>query len=469
MERIISCLETDLEGNIVYANSSFFLTTGYSKEEILGKPKKILRHPDIPNMVFRDLWKTISLGESWFGVLKNKKKSGEDHWEYCFMYPVFKGYDIVAYRGLQMPVIDEMLKEIVEAHYQLLDGHDEKISLIRGKTYEDLAFNGTIEERAFALSYYIKEVCVLDFSLFYDALQGDRVDKIILAFLERLVNIMFEVSVSIDKIDNISVTNYHGEEISRKFLEGTLIGRLNQAIYKQQDRFIAQSRHSVMGEMIAMISHQWRQPLSVLKLNADIISLKIDSLTISEEDKAFLKQRGSVISEMVKEQSLLIEDFADFFKADKESRVFSVEKSIDQALFLLQSSLVSHGVELQKHVTKDLCLFGLERELRQVFVNIIKNAMDQLIEREINSPIIMVDARQVDQMIEIVIQDNGGGIAEHILPRIFEAYVSSKSLNGTGLGLYMVKLIILDSFKGEIVASNSDFGAVFTIRIPIGL
>lgn len=234
------------------------------------------------------------------------------------------------------------------------------------------------------------------------------------------------------------------------------------------DQLIERSRHAVMGEMIAMISHQWRQPLAVLTMNADIVRLKFNQIScISEPDKEFFEGRFHIIKSMLLEQAKLIQDFSDFFKPDKEKKIFSLQASIGASLDMVESHLTSHGITVHLDIMDDLDIYGIERELRQVIINIVKNAVDQLIAQQIDKPQVWISAVRKNNLIEMSIEDNGGGIAVDYLPTIFDAYVSTKSLNGTGLGLYMSKMIITDHFDGEIFASNTTAGARFTIFFPL--
>ncbi len=228
------------------------------------------------------------------------------------------------------------------------------------------------------------------------------------------------------------------------------------------------SRHAVMGEMIGMISHQWRQPLALSMLNVEILTKKIEMVAgINEADKHFLLERLSLLRDMVQEQSCLITDFTDFFKPEREKQSIQVASSIDTVLKMFESNFSTYNIALTANIPDTANLFGYEREFRQVIINIIKNAIDQLVEHEIANPKIHIEVEEQCKHIIITIHDNGGGISADVLPSVFNAYVSSKSLNGTGLGLYMVKLIIVEHFEGDVIAYNSKDGAVFRILLPV--
>lgn len=230
---------------------------------------------------------------------------------------------------------------------------------------------------------------------------------------------------------------------------------------------IHSSRHAVMGEMIGMISHQWRQPLALSMLNVEILTKKIEMIaSINEADKNFLLERLSLVRGMVQEQSALISDFTDFFKPERDKQTIHVASSIDTVLKMFESNFSTYNIALTANIPDTANLFGYEREFRQCIINIVKNAIDQLVEHAIAEPRIHIEVEEQCKHIIISIHDNGGGISADVLPTIFNAYVSSKSLNGTGLGLYMVKLIIVEHFEGDVIAYNSNGGAVFRMLLP---
>lgn len=237
---------------------------------------------------------------------------------------------------------------------------------------------------------------------------------------------------------------------------------------QDMDKLVMRSRYVVMGEMIAMISHQWRQPLAASMLNVEILTTKIKMLTMSEQDKAFLQSRLSLLRDMLMEKSHLIGEFTDFFNPDRELTWFKVLSTVNSVLLMFESNITNDGIKIHRSINVNCEIFGIEREFKQMILNIVKNAIDQLTDSGVEAPYISISVSKSEEESGIIVEirDNAGGIPEAVLPRIFEAYVSTKSLNGAGLGLYMVKIIVLEHFGGTIQAYNSEVGAVFRIFIP---
>lgn len=235
---------------------------------------------------------------------------------------------------------------------------------------------------------------------------------------------------------------------------------------------IRQARFATMGEMMAMLTHQWRQPLTVVMMNVDIVRSILNKQSLPPKDTEMLESRLSVIKQMLREQDNLINDFRDFSDPSKERDWFDLHHSLNASLSLLDSVLFQASVIVRTKVEPvELC--GVERELQQVFMNILSNAVDVFHERKVATPMIHIKGEkrvtQHGDVYQITISDNAGGIEESILNNVFDAYLSTKSLNGSGLGLYMSQVIIRDSFAGQIRACNNESGAVFEISLPMAV
>lgn len=230
---------------------------------------------------------------------------------------------------------------------------------------------------------------------------------------------------------------------------------------------IAQSRHAAMGEMISMIAHQWRQPISVIAMDANNILADIELEMLNEED---LKEASKDIVNQTKELSKTINDFREFFKPNKNTEKILLKEILNDALSVIGKSLENNNIELVIDLDKSIEIKTFSRELMQVLINIIKNAKEVLIEKEIQNSKIHIKTSHINDEIVININDNAGGINKDILDKIFDPYFTTKGeKNGTGLGLYMSKTIIDKHLKGSITAFNKDGGACFEIRLPVNL
>jgi PAS domain S-box-containing protein len=227
---------------------------------------------------------------------------------------------------------------------------------------------------------------------------------------------------------------------------------------------ILQSRHAAMGEMIAMIAHQWRQPLSTISTIASDIILQqaLDELHIDE-----IKPNMDSIIHHTTHLSRTINDFRNFFMPNKDKEKCSTKEIIDETVSMTEYIMKNSSIDYSVDIQDDIVLHIYKNELIQVLMNIVKNAKDQIDENSTTNNYIKIHGYREDNSYIIEIEDSGGGIDSDILPKIFEPYFSTKSKNGTGLGLYMSKIIVDEHLGGEIKAYNSYNGAIFSIYLPI--
>jgi len=231
----------------------------------------------------------------------------------------------------------------------------------------------------------------------------------------------------------------------------------------KDELMVQQARLAQMGEMIAMIAHQWRQPLSSISAISTNMQL---SLALDEElTKTTLEHELKSIDDRVRLLSNTIDDFRNFYNTDNEKRTFDLSKTITQAIEVLSPAISNAKVTLTFDNKLVNSVKSLESELIQVLLNIIKNAIDILKEKE-QTREIMVKAYQEGDQTYIVIEDNAGGVSESIINKIFDPYFSTKKeKHGMGLGLYMSQLIIQEHCDGALDVHNSKTGAVFTITL----
>jgi len=229
--------------------------------------------------------------------------------------------------------------------------------------------------------------------------------------------------------------------------------------------FIMQNRQAQMGEMISMIAHQWRQPLSIIStlVANEQLSIELDSFSMDELSLCF-----NDITEQVQHLSHTINDFRDFFKPTKKASTTNSSILINKAIKLIKHSFNIKGIKIDIHTISDPKYKTFENELQQVILNILKNAQDAFTGSNVkNQYIIIIIDKDSDNAI-ISIEDNAKGIDKKVIETLFLPYVSTKTTqNGTGLGLYMSKTIIHEHCKGTLDAQNTEVGAKFTIKIPL--
>jgi signal transduction histidine kinase len=225
---------------------------------------------------------------------------------------------------------------------------------------------------------------------------------------------------------------------------------------KNKDKLLSQQSKMVsMGEMIGNIAHQWRQPLSSISTAAG--ALKVEKEFGILDDKS-LDNSLDMIIKNTKYLSKTIDDFRNFFKVDKDIERIDLSEVIERSLKLLESSIKNHYIKIEKRVGKDLYINGFENELTQAFINIINNSKDALKINNIENRVIFIEAFISKNRVFVIIKDNAGGIKEHIKPKIFDPYFTTKHQSqGTGIGLYMTHQIIVEHMAGVIEVENVKF------------
>ncbi|MCT7910052.1 cache domain-containing protein [Arcobacter lacus] len=216
-----------------------------------------------------------------------------------------------------------------------------------------------------------------------------------------------------------------------------------------------------LEEMMSNIAHQWRQPLAEISSILMLIKLKYDTNRL---DKDSMKQKLKEANMVLEYMSNTIDDFRGFFSTNKEKEKFYLSELIDSVITINSTVLRINNIQIDVNIDKNIELETYLNEYQQVVLNILKNAKDVLIEKDIKKPLIKIYSLEDKNSISLIIEDNGGGINIEPLNKIFEAYYSSKSQSkGTGIGLYMSKMIVEKSLKGILSVENSNFGAKFSI------
>ena len=225
---------------------------------------------------------------------------------------------------------------------------------------------------------------------------------------------------------------------------------------KQLETLQQQNKLASMGEMIGAIAHQWRQPLNEL-------GIAIQNLKYDYEDglitKEYLDEFIASTKKVIKFMSDTIDDFRNFYRVDKTKEVFSVKSAIEKVLSIQKAQLVNNHIEVEL-LGEDFEINGYRNEFQQVILNLINNAKDILLEKKVKDAKITIELKDRT----IFVRDNGGGIPEDIIKRIFEPYFTTKEQGkGTGMGLYMSKMIIEENIKAKLDVSNTKDGAEFRI------
>ena len=219
--------------------------------------------------------------------------------------------------------------------------------------------------------------------------------------------------------------------------------------------------------MISMIAHQWRQPLGAIaatsinmKFSLLLKSFDLNTKEGQDELNTSFMEELSEIEDYVENLTATIDDFRNFYKPDKKLALISFEEVVQKALRIIRSSMEMDNISIIEEYKDDIKLEMYDNEVMQVILNILKNAHDNFKEKNITNPQIKITSTSA----VLDISDNGGGIPDEILDKIFDPYFSTKDeKNGTGLGLYMSKIIIEEHHTGKLAARNYDGGILFKI------
>jgi signal transduction histidine kinase len=286
---------------------------------------------------------------------------------------------------------------------------------------------------------------------------------VVLTFMVLFTFLMLSIIKDVVKKYKIQVQN---RENALESLNENLSLKVKQGIEeaKQKDRkILEQAKLARIGSMISMIAHQWRQPLSQLSG----ILMELETTTrFKKVDNDYILNAIDKSDKMIEFMSNTIDDFRNFYKPDKKKENFYVSDACKKAINIIDATLENLGINLILDIKEDKKIFGYPTEFSQVILNIISNAKDVLIEKNIKNPKIEIHIETKGILSIIIIKDNAGGIEEKNLELVFDPYYSTKdSSKGTGLGLYISKLIIERNMGGELSVSNDSEGAVFKIVV----
>ncbi len=268
-------------------------------------------------------------------------------------------------------------------------------------------------------------------------------------------------------------TRYEAELAHKNYALEQLTHHLETAVKKQLDTIrsketllLQQSKMASVGEMMSFIAHQWKQPISTI--NVMVQNLQLSQALNVDNIEGLSEQTHHNILEQTALMITTMHDFLHFARPSSEA-LFKSEHALHMLEQLVSVDFQNQNIDLIfKGLETPLSLYGKENEFVHALMNIVNNAKDALLEKNIEDPSIIVDTYSQNNKIIITISDNAGGIPEDLLPQIFDAYFSTKlDHGGTGLGLHLSHKIISENMHGHIDVSNTDRGACFTLTLPM--
>jgi len=307
--------------------------------------------------------------------------------------------------------------------------------------------------------------------------RNSLIDKYIATLFVLVVSIILSIYIRMSFRHNLVMKKLN-DELEQKVQErtselkeinDTLEERVANEVEKnrlQHESMLTQSRYVAMGEMIGMLAHQWRQPISVINMQANNLLVEIE---LGVEETQEIKKELEGITLETQKLSQIISFFSNMFEKNSTKESVKVEDIIENALSVLNANFDAHDIVVEKEYNSSAEISIVSQELFQVFWNVLKNANDILIEREVKNPLISITLIESEDEIITIISDNAGGVDDNNYDAIFEPYYSTnRNLNGKGLGLYISKNIMEKELRGAISVQNSRYGADFIIRIPKG-
>lgn len=250
-----------------------------------------------------------------------------------------------------------------------------------------------------------------------------------------------------------------------KELNQTLEQRVRDEIAKNEDKqrvMFWQSRHASLGQMLANIAHQWRQPLTELSLAMFNIKKAMQNNQADNATKFYDESKN-----IIKNMSETIDDFTNFFSPDKEKYYFNISDSIRESIGLLES-VINDEMIIIKTEFNDIKVLGITNELTQVIINLINNSKDAFIHNSILLREINIVTKKEKDFAVIEVHDNAGGISKENIEKIFEPYFTTKHKSrGTGLGLFMSKMICEQGLNATLDVKSKKHTTTFSIKIPL--
>ncbi len=320
-------------------------------------------------------------------------------------------------------------------------------------------------------------VLVIIIALFMSSYLSKKIDDILIG-TKKFANNELDYRIKVTSTDEIGQLENSFNEMAGKIeklisQEKKLNTELEEKVIvetskqkEQEQLLIQQTRLAAMGEMIGNIAHQWRQPLNALGLILQ--NLKF-SYEIGELDEKMIDKSVKKATMLTENMSKTIDDFRNFFRPNKAKENFKINEGITKAVELIESTFEHNNIKLEKDfASSEIEFFGFANEFSQVILNLLTNAKDAVLENKIENPLIIIQTKIDDEYIYISIKDNGLGIKDEIINKIFEPYFTTKDEGkGTGIGLYMSKIIIENNMNGKIEVKNEQNGANVIIKLPI--
>lgn len=366
--------------------------------------------------------------------------------------------------------LESMISEVMITYYRQTkaiyasyskEDEDDEIIINIGKDYHtDFDKEKLNNKKCFNYTQDDKHVVILPLKMGYlTFVYEDRSDEEMEYIISLISRFQKKINFAISACMGVEALESFNAELEQK------VEISSRKISEQEKILLVKSKNIVMGEMIEMIAHQWRQPITTIGMISNNIIL---NMLLDELDTSILKEDLEGINRQIKYLSDTIDDFRNFFKESKKEEEFVLSDVITSSISLLEKQFLKADINLFfEDNCQKIVLKTFKSELIQALINIVANAKEAF-DDEQKGKFVKVSCSSNSDDVCITIEDNAGGIDEEIIDKIFDLYFSTKKQkNGTGLGLYVSKIIICEHLHGNISVKNKDAGAVFEILLPL--
>ncbi|WP_073091928.1 ABC transporter substrate-binding protein [Thermosyntropha lipolytica] len=365
---------------------------------------------------------------------------------------------------------EEVSRYIVDKYYPLAEDKQEilEFNLFQAEKVKDFTLYPVVQigninpyrwEHMYTtlrnLNLVHDNININDFIFDYESIKEERARQ-----RQKLVNIFTLVMVVLSLF---ALTVYLTARRTMAELKAAFDKQLEENRQKEA-LIIHQARLAAMGEMMANIAHQWRQPLNNLGL---VLTNLEDAYQNGELTPAFMAASMEKSRRLINNLSRTIEDFRDFLNPRSRKEVFYVYEAVTSVLDLMEENLRFHNIKVELNRLEMVCAYGYANQYAQAVFNVINNSFEVLKNSLRRDKKIVLRIYREQGMAVLEIEDNGGGIDEEIGDKIFQIYFTTKEKSkGTGLGLYITKTIIEQHMGGRISWHNTEEGLCMQLAVP---
>lgn len=513
---------TDLHGCIEYVNSKFCKTTGYEREEAIGKNPSVLKSGEMPVEYYSELWKTITAGNEWRGEFHNKRKNGELYWEYATISPLTdKDGRITGFLAVKEDITSRKATETalsksqkdLEAKHQELELVFSQVNIAKReweKTLDSLRDLVILTDDGHRVRRCNRMLCDMTGKTYTEVIDRDWRELFAEAgfdfitfngshgeLIEKLTKRLYDLTIyTITDPDSDHVSGFvislHDTTEIRSVTEE--LKRTSKELNEAQHAVFQQEKLASIGQLAAGVAHEINNPMGFISSNLSTLGKYLERITSFETALIeAVQEKGdagivTALADLRKKMKIdfilndirglleeshdgaervrrIVQDLKSFSHVDAaECKPFSINECLDSTLNMARNE-IKYVADVEKQYDADLPLLNCyPQQLNQVFMNLLVNAAHAI---EGHGTITITTLRESDDII-VRLSDTGKGIAPENLTRIFEPFFTTKEVGkGTGLGLSISYDIIKKHGGTMTVESTVGSGTTFTIRLPL--